>query len=104
MRFDTSALRQSLCGGIRLNGISCKQPERVSRRAPCAKALFYRDMEYKISNRCKGCQFRILDHYCTALSEYMTAGGSRKCIQDDEPPCSKFHKKIKNPYIAVKYR
>ena len=65
---------------------------------------FILDMEYKISNRCKGCQFRILDYYCTALSEYMTAGGSRKCVQDDEPPCSKFHKKIKNPYIAVKYR
>lgn len=29
---------KSLCGGIRLNGISCKQPERVSRRAPWAKA------------------------------------------------------------------
>ena len=61
-------------------------------------------MEYKISNRCKGCQFRILDYYCTALSEYMTAGGSKKCIQDDDTLCSKFHKKIKNPYIAVKYR
>lgn len=34
----------------------------------------------------------------------MTAGGSKKCIQDDETPCSKFHKKVKNPYIAVKYR
>lgn len=61
-------------------------------------------MEYKISKRCKGCQFRILDYYCTAFSEYMTAGGSRKCIQDDATPCSKFHKKVKNSYIAVKYR
>ena len=66
--------------------------------------IILRDMEYKISNRCKGCQFRILDYYCTALSEYMNAGGSKKCVQDDEKLCSKFHKKIKNPYIAVKYR
>ena len=73
-----------------------------------AKEVYFnivlRYMAYKISNRCKGCQFRILDYYCTALSEYMTAGGSKKCVQDDETLCSKFHKKIKNPYIAVKYR
>lgn len=61
-------------------------------------------MEYKISNRCKGCQFRVLDIYYLAMSEYMTAGYCKKCQQEGEAPCSKFHKKVKNPYIAVKYR